>query len=335
MANLPATMEVIEIERPGGAEMLVSRTRPVPRPAAGEILIKVAASGLNRADVAQRRGHYPPPPGASEIPGMEVSGEVVAIGFGAHGYLLGDRVCALLSGGGYAQYAAAPAVQCLPIPPGLTAVEAASLPEACFTVWTNVFDRAGCKAGDRVLIHGGASGIGVTAIQLAKAFGAQVFATAGSFDRAHFCESLGAARGINHKLEDFVEIVRTLTEGHGADIILDMVGGDYVGRNIAAAAVDGRIVNIAFLHGARAEIDLSVVMRKRVILTGSTLRSRSVDEKAAIARSIVAKVWPLIAQGKFRTVIHQTFPLAQAADAHRLMESGEHQGKIILTVAHD
>jgi putative PIG3 family NAD(P)H quinone oxidoreductase len=332
MTALPDTMTAIEISEPGGPEVLRPVTRPVPRPGAGEVLIKVAAAGINRPDVIQRLGHYPPPPGASDLPGLEVAGEVVATGLGVHGVAIGDQVCALISGGGYAAYALAPAVQCLPVPAGLTPVEAASLPETFFTVWSNLFDRAGLEAGDVVLIHGGTSGIGVAAIQLAKAFGARVFATAGSFDKAHVCEKLGAERGINYRIDDFVQVVKDATGGHGADIILDMVGGDYVPRNIAVAAVDGRIVNIAFLHGARVEIDLNHVMRKRLTLTGSTLRPRPPAEKGEIAKALLQHVWPLIANGTVKPVVHATFPLAEAAEAHRVMESSAHIGKIVLTI---
>jgi NADPH:quinone reductase len=332
MIALPNSMTAIEISTPGGPEVLTQVSRPIPQPGMGELLIEVAAAGINRPDLIQRQGLYPPPPGASDLPGLEVAGRVVALGFGAHGFAIGDEVCALLAGGGYAQYAVAPAVQCLPVPTGLSLVEAASLPETFFTVYTNLIERAGFKFGDIVLIHGGTSGIGVAAIQMAHALGGKVFATAGSFDKAHACERLGAARGINYKLEDFVEQVKTATGGHGADIILDMVGGDYVQRNIHCAAIDGRIVNIAFLQGARIEIDLSQVMRKRLTLTGSTLRPRSVLEKGAIAKELRQRIWPLIERGAIKPLVHQTFPLAQAADAHRLMESSTHIGKIVLTM---
>jgi putative PIG3 family NAD(P)H quinone oxidoreductase len=321
-------MTAIEITVPGGPEVLSPVTRPVPRPGPGEVLIKVAAAGVNRPDVVQRLGHYPPPPGASDLPGLEIAGEAVATGLGAHGIKVGDQVCALIAGGGYAEYATAPAVQCLPIPAGLSDVEAASLPETFFTVWTNLFDRAHCKPGDVVLIHGGTSGIGVAAIQLAHAFGARVFATAGSY----VCETLGAERGINYKVDDFVAVVKEATKGHGADIILDMVGGDYVPRNIAVAAPGGRIVNIAFLHGARVEVDLNQVMRKHLTLTGSTLRPRPPAEKGIIADALKAHVWPLVAAGKIKPVVYRTFPLAEAAEAHRVMESSAHIGKIILTI---
>jgi NADPH2:quinone reductase len=332
MTTLPTSMTAIEISTPGGPEVLTPVSLPVPQPGMGEVLIEVAAAGINRPDLLQRLGLYAPPPGASDLPGLEVAGRVVALGFGAHGFSIGDEVCALLAGGGYAQYATAPAVQCLPVPKGLSLIEAASLPETFFTVYTNLIERAGFKFGDIVLIHGGTSGIGVAAIQMAHALGGKVFATAGSFDKAHACERLGAVRGINYRLEDFVDQVKTATGGHGADIILDMVGGDYVERNIHCAAIDGRIVNIAFLQGAQVEIDLGQVMRKRLTLTGSTLRPRSVAEKGAIAHELRKRIWPLIERGAIKPLVFQTFPLAQAADAHRLMESSTHIGKIVLTM---
>jgi putative PIG3 family NAD(P)H quinone oxidoreductase len=330
MTALPQTMTAIEISTPGGPEVLVPVTRPVPQPGHGEVVIKVAAAGINRPDVFQRQGNYAPPPGASDLPGLEVAGTVAAVGFGASNMAIGDRVCALVAGGGYAEYCAAPAAQCLPIPAGLSFEEAAALPETFFTVWTNLIDRAHFAAGQSVLIHGGTSGIGTTAIQLVKALGGRAFATAGSYDKAHACEHLGAARGINYRIEDFVQVTKELTQGKGVDIILDMVGGDYVQRNIQAAAVDGVIVSIAFLHGSRVELDLNQVMRKRLTLTGSTLRPRSVEEKGAIARDLRARVWPLIEAGTVKPVLFRTFPLALAADAHRLMESSAHIGKIVL-----
>jgi NADPH2:quinone reductase len=332
MPTLPQTMTAIEISQFGAPEVLTLATRPVPQLGEGDVLIEVAAAGVNRADLAQREGNYPPPSGTSDLPGLEVAGTVVAVGLGAHGFQPGDQACALLAGGGYAQYVAVPAVQCLPIPAGLSLTEAASLPETFFTVWTNLFDRAGCKAGDVVLIHGGTSGIGVTAIQMAKAFGARVFATAGSYDKAHACEKLGAERGINYRNEDFVQVVKDATGGHGADIVLDMVGGDYVPRNISVAADNGRIVNIAFLGGARVEVNLGQVMRKRLTLTGSTLRGRSAAEKGAIAHDLKTRIWPLLESGVIKPVVHAVFPLAQAADAHRLMAESSHIGKIVLTI---
>jgi NADPH:quinone reductase len=281
----------------------------------------------------QRQGHYPPPPGASDLPGLEVAGTVVALGPNATGVTLGDEVTALLSGGGYAEYATAAAPLCLPVPAGLSMVEAAALPETYFTVWTNLFERGGCKAGDDVLIHGGTSGIGTTAIQLARAMGARVFATAGTHAKARFCEEIGAVRGIDYRTEDFVEIVKNATNDKGVDVILDMVASTYVQRNIEAAAVDGRIVVIAILGGARAEIMMNKIMVKRLTLTGSTLRPRTVAQKALVAEGVKRNVWPLLTARRVRPIIHATFPLAQAADGHRLMESSNHIGKIMLTVA--
>jgi NADPH2:quinone reductase len=330
MTTLPEMMTAIEISMPGEPDVLRPSLRPVPQPAAGEVLIKVAAAGVNRPDLLQRQGHYAPPPGASDLPGLEVSGTVVALGFGAHHLAIGDRVCALLAGGGYAEYCAAPAVQCLPIPLGLSFEEAAGLPETFFTVWTNLVDRAHFTAGRTVLIHGGTSGIGTTAIQLVKAMGGRAFATAGSPDKARACERLGAERGIDYRTEDFVQVVKELTHGHGVDIIIDMVGGGYVQRNIQSAAVDGVIVSIAFLQGSKVEIDLNQMMRKRLTLTGSTLRPRSVAEKGVIADSLRAHVWPLLAAGTVKPVLFKTFPLAHAEEAHRLMESSAHIGKIVL-----
>jgi NADPH2:quinone reductase len=325
-------MKAIEIATPGGPEQLRLTDRPMTHPGDGEVLIRVAAAGVNRPDVVQRQGHYPPPPGASDLPGLEVAGTVTALGSNVTGISVGDEVTALLSGGGYAEYATAPAPLCLPIPPGLSMIEAAALPETYFTVWTNLFERGGCKTGDNVLVHGGTSGIGTTAIQLAAAFGARVFATAGTHAKARFCESLGAARGIDYRTEDFVEIVKSATEGKGADIILDMVAGTYVQRNIEAAAVDGRIVVIAVLGGARAEIMMNKIMVKRLTLTGSTLRPRTIAQKAVVAEGVRRNVWPLLATRRVRPIIHATFPLAEAAEAHRLMETSNHIGKIMLTV---
>lgn len=325
-------MKAIEIATPGGPEQLRLTDRPMPQPGDGEVLIRVAAAGVNRPDVAQRQGHYPPPPGASDLPGLEVAGTVTALGPNVTGLSVGDEVTALLSGGGYAEYVTAAAPLCLPIPAGLSMVEAAALPETYFTVWTNLFERGGCKSGDNVLIHGGTSGIGTTAIQLAAAFGARVFATAGTHAKARFCEGLGAVRGIDYRTEDFVEIVRNATDGKGADIILDMVAGTYVQRNIDAAAVEGRIVVIAVLGGARAEIMMNKIMVKRLTLTGSTLRPRTIAQKASVAEGVRRNVWPLLAARRVRPIIHATFPLAEAAEAHRLMESSSHIGKIMLTV---
>ena len=325
-------MKVVEIASPGGPEQLRLAVRPVPQPGAGEVLIHVAAAGVNRPDVVQRQGHYPAPPGASDLPGMEVAGTIAALGPEVSGLRLGDPVTALLAGGGYAEYAVAAAPLCLPIPAGLSLVEAAALPETYFTVWTNVFERGGCKPGDTVLIHGGTSGIGTTAIQLATVLGAKVFATAGTPEKARFCEKLGAVRGIDYRNEDFVEVTRQATEGRGLDVILDMVAGSYVQRNIEAAAVEGRIVVIAVQGGAKADIKVNMLMMKRLTLTGSTLRPRTVAQKGAIAAAVHKNVWPLLSSGRVKPIIHATFPLADAADAHRLMESSNHVGKIVLTM---
>jgi putative PIG3 family NAD(P)H quinone oxidoreductase len=325
-------MKVVEIAAPGGPEQLRPAVRPVPRPGTGEVLIHVAAAGVNRPDVVQRQGLYPPPPGASDLPGLEVAGSVAAVGEGVSGFYPGDQVTALLSGGGYAEYAVAAAPLCLPVPEGLSLVEAAALPETCFTVWANVFERGGCKAGDTLLVHGGTSGIGTTAIQLGTALGAKVFATAGSPEKARMCEKLGAVRGIDYRGEDFVEVIKQATDGRGVDVILDMVAGSYVQRNIEAAAVEGRIVIIAVQGGVKAEIKANMLMVKRLTLTGSTLRPRSVAQKGAIAEAVRGNVWPLLASRRVKPIIHATFPLAEASEAHRLMESSSHVGKIVLTV---
>jgi NADPH:quinone reductase len=333
MTALPATMTAIEITEPGGPDVLKPAARPMPMPGAGEVLIEVAAAGVNRPDVMQRLGSYPPPPGASDIPGLEVAGSVVAVGLGVHHTKIGDQVCALVTGGGYANYCVAPEAQCLPVPKGFSMMEAAALPETFFTVWTNLFERGGLKAGETVLIHGGTSGIGTTAIQLAKALGAhQIFATAGSRDKCHAAERLGATRGIDYKHEDFVKVVKEATGGRGVDVILDMVGGDYIQRNVNALAVEGRIVFIAFLRGAQAEVNFLPLMLKRGTITGSTLRARTVEQKGAIAAPLKRVVWPLLDQGKIKPQLYRTFPLAQASEAHRLMETSEHIGKIVLTV---
>jgi len=325
-------MKVIEVAAPGGPEQLRLAVRPVPQPGAGEVLIRVAAAGVNRPDVVQRQGLYPPPPGASDLPGLEVAGSVVALGNGVSGLREGDQVTALLSGGGYAEYAVAAAPLCLPIPEGLSLVEAAALPETYFTVWSNVFERGGVKAGDTLLVHGGTSGIGTTAIQLGTALGAKVFATAGSPEKARICEKLGAVRGIDYRGEDFVEVIKQATDGRGVDVILDMVAGSYVQRNIEAAAVEGRIVIIAVQGGVKAEIKANMLMVKRLTLTGSTLRPRTVAQKGAVAEAVRKHVWPLLAAGRVKPIIHATFPLAEASEAHRLMESSSHVGKIVLTI---
>jgi NADPH2:quinone reductase len=333
MSNpLPNQMTVIEIREPGGPEVLVAATRPLPVPGDGEILIKVAAAGINRPDVMQRTGNYPPPPGASDIPGLEVAGTVAALGNDVTGWSIDDPICALLPGGGYATYCVAPAPQCLPVPEGLTMIEAAALPETFFTVWDNLFTRGGLTKGETVLIHGGASGIGTTAIQLAHAFGARVFVTAGSAEKCAACESLGAERAINYREEDFVAVMKEVTEGKGAHVVLDMVAGDYVARNLSVLGKGGRLVQIAVQKGTKAEIAVHVIMMKQIVFTGSTLRPRSITEKGVIARTLAEQVWPVIAAGTVKPLIHGTFPLQDASEAHALMDSSAHIGKIVLTV---
>lgn len=331
-STLPPAMRAVEITAPGKPEVLMLATRPIPEVKTGEVLVKVTAAGVNRPDVLQRQGNYPPPPGASEIPGLELSGAIVKVGDGVTGWKAGDKVCALVAGGGYAEYCAVPAAQCLPVPKGFDMVQAASLPETFFTVWTNVFDRAALKPGETFMVQGGSSGIGVTAIQMATALGHRVFATAGSLEKCAACERLGAERAINYRTEDFVEVVKSLTNGKGVDVILDMVGGDYIPRELKALANDGRIVMIAFLGGAKATVNLADIMMRRLTLTGSTLRARPVEIKAAIAKALRERIWPLVEAGKIKPVIHATFALAEAAKAHALMESGAHIGKIVLTV---
>jgi len=331
MTKLPAQMTVIEITTPGEPEVLVAAQRPLPVLQPGEVLIQVEAAGVNRPDVAQRKGMYPPPPGASDLPGLEVAGTVVQMHEEVDSNWLGRSVCALVAGGGYAEYCAAPTQLCLPIPAGMTAVEAAGIPETFFTVWTNVFDRGRLQAGESLLVHGGSSGIGTTAIQLGKAFGATVYATAGSDEKCAACRELGADTAINYRTEDFTEAVQSLTEGRGVDVILDMVGGDYIVRNLRSLVVEGRLVQIAFLQGAKAEINSQRVLMNRLTITGSTLRPRTVAQKAEIARSLQEKVWPLLESGKVHPLIHQTFPLTEAAAAHRMMEASTHTGKLILT----
>ena len=325
-------MIVIEISQPGGPDVLRQAERPTPIPGPGEILIRVAAAGVNRPDVAQRMGRYPPPAGASDIPGLEVAGLVEQVGSGVPEWHVGDRVCALVAGGGYADYCVAPAPQCLPVPRRLDFTAAAAIPEAFFTVWTNVFERGRLKTGESILIHGGSSGIGTTAIQLAHAFGSRVFTTAGSAEKCAVCEGLGAERAINYHDADFVSAVREATGGLGVDLILDMVGGAYVQRNIDALALDGRLVQISTLAGAKAEIHLPSVMQRRLTITGSTLRPRSMAEKGAIARALRDHVWPLLESGVVRPIVYATFPLRAAAEAHRLMESSTHIGKLVLVV---
>jgi putative PIG3 family NAD(P)H quinone oxidoreductase len=323
-------VRVAEISQFGPPEVLKVVERPDPVPAAGELLIDVAAAGVNRPDVIQRYGKYPPPPGASDIPGLEVAGVVAAVGPGVTGWKPGDDVCALLAGGGYADRAVAPQEQCLPIPRGFTAIQAAAIPETFFTVWTNVFQRGKLQAGETILIHGGTSGIGTTAIQLAKAFGARVFATAGSDDKCEACLKLGAEQAFNYRTQDWVAEGKRVTNGAGVNVILDIVGGEYIARNLDLLAIEGRLLQIAFLKSAKAELDFSVMMRKRCTITGSTLRPRSPAEKGVIARELHQHVWPLFERGVVAPVIHQVFPLAQAAEAHRLMESSTHIGKLVL-----
>ena len=333
MSALPSEITVIEIREPGAPDMLRPAKRPLPMPGAGEILVKVEAAGVNRPDVAQRQGSYPPPPGASDIPGLEIAGTVAALGAGAGRFKLGDKVCALVTGHGYAEYCAAPEAQCLKVPKGFSMIEAAAVPETYFTVWTNLFDRGHLKRGESVLIHGGTSGIGTTAIQLAREFGAApIFTTAGSAEKCKAAEKLGATRAIDYKNEDFVKVVKEATAGRGVDLILDMVCGPYVPRNLSALAIEGRVVIIALLGGNMSEVNFGVLMMKRLTVTGSTLRARSVEQKGAIAQSLQREVWPLLETGKLKPVIYKTFPLAQAAEAHRLMESSEHIGKIVLTL---
>ena len=330
--NLPETMKAVLIEgKGGGPEVLQAGSRPVPRPGDGEILVKVAAAGVNRPDVLQRTGNYPPPPGASDIPGLEIAGEVVETGAGVSRFKVGDRICALVTGGGYAQYCVCDERAALPYPEGYDAVQAASLPETFFTVWQNVFLRGGLKAGENFLVHGGTSGIGTTAIQLAKAFGATVYATAGSAEKCAACEKLGATRAINYREEDFVAVLKK-EAGRGIDLTLDMVGGDYVERNIQVAAEDGRIHQIAFQTGSKVTVDLMRLMLKRVSLSGSTLRPRTMEVKGKIAKGLHEQVWPLLATGQVKPVIDSTFPLDQASEAHRRMETNAHIGKIILTI---
>jgi NADPH2:quinone reductase len=332
MEKLPAQMTVIGISKPGGPEVLLPETRPVPAPGQGEILIKVAAAGVNRPDVAQRSGTYPPPPGASDLPGLEVAGEVVAVGPGASKHKVGDKVMSLVAGGGYAQYCIAQDAQAMAVPPSLSMIEAGAIPETLMTVWHNVFERGALKAGETLLVHGGSSGIGTMAIQLAKAFGTKVIVTVGSKEKADACLKLGADHTINYKTEDFVTEVKTATNGAGADVILDMVGGDYIERNYDAAAIEGRVVQIAFLGGPKANVNFARLMVKRLHHTGSTLRPRSNTDKAAMVTAIEAKVMPLLREGRIKPLIDSTFPLEKAADAHRRIETSEHIGKIVLVV---
>ena len=329
---VPDHMQFIDMTGYGGPEVLTLVEGPVPRPGTGEVLIRVAAAGMNRGDIVQRTGNYPPPPGASPVLGLEVSGTIAAVGENVGDWREGQEVCALVAGGGYAEFCAVPAPQCLPVPRGLGLVEAAALPETFLTVWTNVFERGRLIPGESFLVHGGSSGIGTTAIQLARAFGARVFATAGSVDKCAVCQQLGAERAINYRREDFVSVVKEATGGSGVDVILDMIGGSYAERNQQALAIEGRLVQIGIMEGSKITLDLLQMMMRRQTITGSTLRARSVADKGAIARLVQEKAWPLIEAGSIRTVIDRTFPLAEVAAAHRLMESSQHIGKILLTI---
>jgi len=324
-------MTAIEVREAGAPDVLIPVERPRPAIAADDVLIKVAAAGVNRPDIMQRLGLYPPPPGAPDIPGLEVAGTIVQVGDAVKDWRVGDEVCALVSGGGYAEYCAAPAPQCLPIPRGMDLVHAAAVPETTFTVWSNVFDRGRLQPGESILIHGGSSGIGTTAIQLARAFGARVFVTAGTPEKCAACEALGAERAINYRAADFVTEVRAATGGRGVNVILDMVGGEYLQRNIESLALEGRLVHIGQLGGSKAQINLVPLLRQRLTITGSTLRARSVHEKGVIARAVHEHVWPLFESGRARVLVHATFPLRGAAEAHRVMESSAHIGKLVLT----
>jgi NADPH2:quinone reductase len=335
MPSLPAEMTAIAIRAPGGPDVLVPERRPLPRPADREVLVKIAAAGVNRPDVMQRQGLYPPPKGATDIPGLEIAGEVVALGAGVERWKLGDQVMALVVGGGYAEYCPAHESHALPLPHGLSLIEAAAIPETFFTVWHNAFERGRLRAGETLLVHGGSSGIGTAAIQLAKAFGARVVTTAGSAEKCNACRRLGADVAVNYKSEDFVAATKAATGGKGADVVLDMVGGDYIERNYEAAAIEGRVVQIAFQGSPKATVDFRRIMLKRLTHTGSTLRARSIPDKGAIARGVEEHVLPLIAAGKVRPVMDSTFPLAQASRAHARMEAGSHIGKIVLAVTID
>jgi putative PIG3 family NAD(P)H quinone oxidoreductase len=332
---IPASMTAIEISRPGGPEVLVPTRRPVPMVKDGEVLVRVVAAAVNRPDVMQRQGSYPPPAGVTDIPGLDIAGEVVTVARGAGPWRVGDRVCALVAGGGYAEYCAVPGPQVLPIPQGMTAIEAASLPETFFTVWTNVFDRARLRPGESLLVHGGASGIGVAAIQMAKASGATAYATAGSAAKCAACEALGADKAINYRDADFVAAIKDLTGGKGVDVVLDMVAGDYIPRNLEVLATDGRLSIIAFLRGPKAEVSFGRVLLRRLTITGSALRPQSVAAKGAIATALYESVWPHLASGRIKAVIDSVFPLAKAAKAHARMESDAHTGKILLEIVKD
>ena len=332
MVERAHNMIAIEIRQPGEPDVLTAVERPRPSIGPEDVLIKVAAAGVNRPDVMQRQGRYPPPPGASDIPGLEVSGAIEEAGSNVHDLRIGDRVCALVSGGGYAEYCAAPAPQCLPIPRGVDLIHAAAIPETTFTVWTNMVERGQLTRGEAVLIHGGSSGIGTSAIQIAKALGARVFATAGSAEKCAACEALGAERAMNYRETDFVAAVREATGGAGVNLVVDMVGGDYLQRNIESLAMDGRLVQIGQLGGPKAQINMIPVLQRRLTVTGSTLRARTVAQKAAIAQAVRQHVWPLFESGDVRVIVHATFPLRHAAEAHRVMESSAHIGKLVLVV---
>ena len=331
MSTIPETMTCIEIIEPGGPDALRPTKRPVPKPGAGEVLVRVEAAGVNRPDAMQRQGMYPPPPGAPDIPGLEIAGTVIRVGGGVESPRPGEQVCALVQGGGYAEYCVAAAGICLPVPAGLSAIEAAGIPETFFTVWTNVFDRGRLQPGERALVHGGSSGIGTTAIQLINNAGAEVYITAGTAAKCEACLALGAAAAINYRQQDFVAEVSALTQERGVDLILDMVGGDYFPRNLECLAPEGRLVQIALQHGPKSEVNLLEIMLGRLTVTGSTLRPRGVDAKANIARALYREVWPKLESGRIRPVIYAQFPLEQANEAHRVMDGGEHIGKIILT----
>ena len=333
MNNIPQSMNYIQIEKHGDPEVLKLHSMPVPEPGPGEVLIKVAAAGVNRPDMMQRKGFYPPPAGATDVPGLEVSGTVVSAGQNVSEPPINSEVCALVTSGGYAEYCLAAASICLPVPEKISLVNAAGIPETFFTVWTNVFKRGQLKAGESLLVHGGSSGIGTTAIQLGKAFGATVYTTAGTSDKCEFCNNLGADAAINYREQDFSEEIKRLTEGKGVNVILDMVGGPYFPKNIRLLADEGRLVQIALMQGSKAEVDFRSLLLKRVTLTGSTLRPRSAEEKTKIAQALQKNVWPLLESGAIRPIIHQTFPLKQASEAHRLMESSAHIGKILLKPA--
>ena len=326
-------MKAIVITKPGDAEVLQVQERPQPSPGVGEVLVKVAAAGVNRPDVAQRKGHYPAPAGASpDIPGLEIAGTVIELGKNCKRWKIGDKICALVSGGGYAEFSVVPEGQCLPIPHNFSFVEAASLPETFFTVWSNVFDRGRLKAGESLLVHGGSSGIGITAIQMAKVFGAEVYVTAGSEDKCRFCEKLGAVKAINYKTEKFRDVIKLQSSNKGADVILDMIGGDYTPDNLEILREEGRLVLINFMRGDETTIKLSQIMRKRLTITGSTLRARNTQFKTSVAEQLEKNVWPLLISGKIKPVIYQVFPLEKASEAHHLIESSEHIGKIVLTI---